>query len=787
MKTLLFLIALLWSLTWAQQAYTGTVRGLVQDVESKAALSDATIEVLQDSSVITGGYTDANGRFEINEVPVGRISIRVSYLGYETALRANLLLITGKDLQLTIEMQESLTRTETVTVKAGADKKDPQNAMTTLSARTMNMEEANRYAGSLGDPGRMASNFAGVASGGDSRNDIVVRGNSPTTLLWRLEGVDIPNPNHFSTQGAGGGPISILNNNLLANSDFMTGAFPAEYSNAIGAAFDLKLRNGNTAKRENMFQIGFNGLELMTEGPIGKGGQNSYLASYRYSTLAAFDAIGITWPGVIGTPEFQDLSFKLNFQKTPIGRISVFGVGGISSIDNLESELDSKEFQDNTQLNLMDVYQRARMGVAGIQNAIFLDEKSYLQTTLAISHTNRSLKLDSVDLEQGAHPDYRENTTENKLMLAMVYNRKINAKHTLRLGFFADHLMADYRDSVRLHTLGRWYLNRDVQESTQLLRPYAQWQWRMSERWTLNTGINMQYLTLNSRTAVEPRAGLKYKTGARSSLSAAYGMHHQVQPWMVYYFQDSLGRRTNEELGYTRSQHYVLGYDWSPLKDFRIKLETYYQAIDKVPVDATSSSFSLLNFGVGFESLPRKAGLINEGSAHNYGIELTAEKFLSKGYYFLFTTSLFNSEYKASNGQTYNTVFNNGYVINGLLGIEKPVGKKKVNSLIADLKITTAGGIRYTPINQEASMAAGTTIRQNDKAFSQQAPAYFRADIKVGFRQNFRKISQEWAVQIQNVTAHENILAMGWDRRTGNTVEYLQLGFFPVVQYKINF
>ncbi|MFO0485885.1 MAG: TonB-dependent receptor, partial [Sphingobacteriia bacterium] len=300
----------------------------------------------------------------------------MGYLGYETVYLRSLLVTSGKDLILNVEMTEALLKTEAIEIK-GAGKEGTLNTMSTVSARTLNMEEANRYAGSFGDPARMAGNLAGVGSGGDTRNDIIVRGNSPTALVWRLEGVDIPNPNHFSSQGANGGPISILNNNLLANSDFFTGAFPAEYSNANAAAFDLRLRNGNTAKRESMFQLGFNGFELMTEGPLGSNQNSSYIASYRYSTLAAFDAIGIQWPGVSGIPRFQDFSFKLNFNKTPIGRLTFFGVGGISGIESLESDLDKEDYLDtDNEVQGGDFRGDQRMGVVGAQNTLFLDSKS---------------------------------------------------------------------------------------------------------------------------------------------------------------------------------------------------------------------------------------------------------------------------------------------------------------------------------------------------------------------------------------------------------------------------
>jgi hypothetical protein len=177
-----------------------------------------------------------------------------------------------------------------VTVRPDIRKDQAINEMAVVSARSFTIDETERYAGSLGDPSRMAANFAGVTSVSDQRNDIVIRGNSPLGLLWRLEGLEIPNPNHFGSIGTTGGPISMLNINHLTNSDFYTGAFPAEYGNALAGAFDIRMRNGNNQKHEFMGQMGFNGFELGAEGPFSSNSQASYMANFRYSTLEVLHA-----------------------------------------------------------------------------------------------------------------------------------------------------------------------------------------------------------------------------------------------------------------------------------------------------------------------------------------------------------------------------------------------------------------------------------------------------------------------------------------------------------------
>jgi len=277
---ILFILSISFSNSFAQNNYTQTIRGTVIDKSSQSPLIGASI-ILMNSDPLIGTITDIDGKFRLENIPVGRQGITISYLGYNTIALPGLNLTSGKELVLTIELEENITSLSKVVITAEQRKDIAINEMATVSARSFTVEETERYAGSLGDPSRMVSNFAGVSMTNDSRNDIIIRGNSPSGLLWRLDGIEIPNPNHFGAFGTTGGPVSMLNNNLLTNSDFITSAFPAEYGNAMSGVFDLKMRHGNNEKREYVGQIGFNGFELGAEGPFKKGSRASYLANYR--------------------------------------------------------------------------------------------------------------------------------------------------------------------------------------------------------------------------------------------------------------------------------------------------------------------------------------------------------------------------------------------------------------------------------------------------------------------------------------------------------------------------
>ena len=348
------------------QNLTQILRGKVLDKDSGLPLIGATIMV-NGSSPLIGTATNANGEFQFQPMRVGRYSITVQSIGYEPRIVSDVLLKAGKETDLTIYLSESVVQLDEVTISAKKHKGESLNKMALISARSFSVQETNRYAGSFDDPARMASSFAGVMGSPDGNNDIIVRGNSPRGMLWRMEGIEIPNPNHFAEEGASGGAISALNSKMLDNSDFYTGAFPAEYGNAYSGVFDLRLRNGNKHKREYSFMVGILGTDFTAEGPFKKGGNASYLINYRYSSLAMLNAVGIKVAGD-AVPKFQNSSFKINVPTKKAGTFNLFGLGGLSGISEDMSDYKN-EFNTD-------------MAVVGLSNTLPLDDKTILKTVL---------------------------------------------------------------------------------------------------------------------------------------------------------------------------------------------------------------------------------------------------------------------------------------------------------------------------------------------------------------------------------------------------------------------
>ena len=802
----------------ASQAFaqlTQTIRGTIVDRDSKFPLIGVNISVASETTLPLGASTENDGSFRIKGVPIGRQDLLVTYLGYKDVVMNDIIVSSAKEIILDIEMEETFTELEEVTIVARRNG-EALNEMATVSAREFSVQETNRYAGSRGEPARMASSFAGVQGADDSRNDIVIRGNSPSGVIWRLDGINIPNPNHFAIPGTAGGPVTILNNKFLANSDFYTGAFPAEFGNGIAGVFDLKMRNGNDERHEFSGQLGLLGTELTAEGPLGKKGGASYLAMYRYSTLQLFQFLNIN-VGTDAIPQYQDAAFRLNFPLKKGGNIALFGIGGTSTIDIILSE--ATEPDTSTFLygdNERDQYFTTRMGVVGLSYTKPLNKSTFLKATVSASHARVDAKHDfivrHVDETSGMFVydslpqilDYF--FLENKYSAYVSLNKKVNRKLSFKLGINTDYMDLTYLDSARAYApdfsypdniaLEPWEIRWNADKQAILLQPYVQFKYKASEKLTMTGGVTGMYSSINenSLSPFEPRLGLSYQMDQKQKLSLGLGLHSQmISPYILFYFdpkvvaQGQYGENYNEGLGFFKSAHAVLSYDRYLGKNSRLKAETYYQHLYDIPVEFESSSFSLINAGAGFSRFFPNP-LENAGIARNYGVELTVEKFFSGGFYYLFTGSLFDAKYQGSDGVWRNTSFNGKYAVNALFGKEFTFNSK--SSLNFGGKVTYAGGRWYGPVDDEASRKVLEVIYQDDMVNTEQFRPYFRADFKLNYRVNTKRFTHELAIDLINIFATKNILTLTYapDHPSGNPiVEEYQLGFFPVFYYKIDF
>lgn len=756
---------------------TQTIRGTVVDKNTGVPLIGASI-VLLDHEPVLGTITDHQGYFNLRDVPVGRRGIRVDYLGYSTYSTENLDVNSGKAFTLSVELEESAIMGEEAMVRARAGKGQVLNEMALVSARSFNMEETERFAGSWGDPARLVANFAGVQSPADQSNDIIIRGNSPAGLLWRMEGVSVYNPNHFGSIGSTGGPISMINNNVLANSDFYSGAFPAEYGNAISGVFDLNIRTGNNTEREYTAQVGFNGFEFGAEGPFSKNSNASYLASYRYSSLSVFEKLGLSL-GVPAIPHYQDLTFKVDLPINEKSRLSVFGLGGASHIGTSETEEeDYFAFRSYSQT-----------GAAGISYKYYINDKTRLRTILSWSGI-RNYGQDSTGSDGLLDRKYGQYFAEQKITFHSDIRRKFTSRDHLIAGLELNYIKATYQDSVFMPEYGMYITLSNSSGDFFLWKAFASWKHKFSDQLQLVTGIHYQQLSLNNDLATEPRISLNWKISQRQDISLGYGLHSQSQPRPAYFLEtlvdtaNQVYEQSNRDLGLTRSHQVVLGYQLMINQVHRMKTEIYYQKLYDVPVTSYPSHISMINYGGSWTS-ELSDSLVNEGEGWNLGLELTMERFFTGNFYYLATLSLFDSKYKASDGEVRNSLFNGSFILNLLGGYEWQL--KKQNAISVDGRISWAGGLRVIPIDLDASQEAGKTVRDYSRAYEERDSDYFRADLRIAYKLNRPKATWTFAADIQNVTNHTNPFFKQYNPDTDQVEQVSQIGIIPAGVIRVNF
>ncbi len=792
------------------QVPTQTIRAKVFDSETNIPLIGVRLEVILPTPIRAG--SDVEGNAVIKQVPVGRHELIASFIGYESKT-ITVEVTSGKELVVNIPMTERITQKNEVTL-TGKKRGEVINEMAVLSAQQFSVEETNRYPGSRMDPARMASNFAGVQGSDDSRNDIVVRGNSPLGVVYRVEGIDIPNPSHFAVSGSTGGPVSILNNKILGNSDFFMSAFPAEYGNSTSGVFDLKLRNGNNNQHEFTGQFGLFGLEALAEGPMGKNGNSSYLVMGRYSSLALFQKLGVTI-GTDAVPVYGDGAFKFNWKLKNGGQLSWWGMGGNSNIDILISEQTnySTEFYGEGD---RDQFFGTNMYVSGLNYKKTLNKKTYLTATLAGSresqkarhvYLQRSLDINNSDTIIRVDTSYNMlgfNFTTMKFSGYAAVNNKINKRHLIKAGINAEQINFNFIDSVLtdLDVPDSWQTRWNYRGVSYLIQPFVQWKWKVNDNMDVTAGLHSQYFTLsNSISPAEPRVGWKYRMAGNQAVFAGAGLHSQTQPYYTYaYDPDNNGDAHNLKMDFSRSLHSGLGYEKSFGPGLNFKTEAYYQYLYNLPISQNSNSFSLVNAGGGFSRVFPNDTLINEGKGINYGLEFTLQKYFSKSFFFMFSASIYDSKYLASDGQWRNTSYKGAniadgidlsYVWNVLAGKEFNIGKKHVIGV--GTKITRAGGRRYGEVDIAQTLDAKEIIFM-DSAFNENVFAdYFRVDLKINWRMNTKKLTHEFGLDLVNLLNTKNLLGIAYAPRLDPNdtskplAEKQQLGRLPIFYYKIDF
>jgi hypothetical protein len=763
------------------------VRGRVIDQFSREPLIGATV-LLAGAEKTTGTVTDTDGTFEMI-VPVGRQTILCQYIGY-TTLSQELIINSAQVAVLDFQLSEAIITTDDVVINAYGRSSDPVNELAVVSARSFSPEETERFAASVNDPSRMALSYPGVNQGGDeAENDIIIRGNSSRGMMWRLEDIDIANPNHFARPGTSGGGVTVFSAQLLSKSDFYTGGMPAEYGNALSGAFDVHFRAGNMMNREHRIKLGLLGLDFMTEGPY-QNGKSSYLANYRYSTLGILTNMGVYLVGERVTNEFQDLSFNNSFV-LPNGKdvLTVFGIGGLSK-EHYQPVEDPNERTPGIANEWEDRVRTHNMGAIGITYNKALDETSYLKWVVASMGNYQHFVNDTLDLSDRRYNYGQEDYKDWRIATSLLFNKRFSRSTVLKAGVQVHQIFYDfYREERQRGSTSN--LNPDVvygvsldgEDQTQTFQMHGQVNHRFSEEWTFNVGFNALGLQLNQSFAVDPRASIVYDINHKHALSLAVGRYSQIVPLGAFFYKDTLGYLTNESLELMKATHFIGSYKAIFSGQWSINLEAYYQMLTDIPTKADGDEeYWLMNSQSGFPTF----ALNSEGKGWNKGLDLSVEKLFAGGFYLLFTGSVFESIYSANGGPEYNSSFNTRFSSSYTLAKEWTL--KERNTLQVGARVLYNGGYRFTPLDEQASLLAGTFVPLAESRNDGQVDPYFRIDGRVQYRMNRTKRASVLSLDVQNATNRFNPRGMQYNAVT-NQLEFQTYvgGLVPVLSYQVDF
>jgi hypothetical protein len=773
-----------------------TLRGTVTDAISGETLIGATVKIAELDG--KAAVTDIDGNYRIDVGQSGRYTIETSYVGYEPSVMKEVLIAGAKEVVIDLALQENNQDLGEVIVRPRVNKSSTVNTLALVGGMMLSMEEASRYAGGYNDPARLVTAFAGVAGQGDG-NGISVHGNAPQFMQYRLEGVEIFTPNHFSgLYDAGFGMVSALNSNVITNSDFFVSTFNANYNNALSGVFDVKMRPGNNEKYENGVQVGSVGIEWTSEGPLSKKTNASYILNYRFGFTTVARELGLI--ETQGSQyDFQDLSFKLNFPTKHSGTFSVFALGFIDKSWDVELDLDDIHSIYDATDQTGHLYNVA----AGVSHKIHFDNKWTWRTTVAynMQHNKVDLEYWSLNLDASHKPIGFEGKNypfsylkqnEDRVVINTELSRQVTPRWLTQFGGEYSHRFFDlsYRTADNVYDpvpATPYYATKD---DTGLASFFWSNLWKPAEGWSMNLGLAGSYFLLSKDASIEPRVSVKWEPDTRNSFSVGYGLHSMIEKLDAYFLRDAAGNLANKDLGLSKAHHVLATYTHKWTDNLVMRLNAYYQYGFDTPVGINGSTYCTVNRLFNYVDEP----LVNKGNTRNYGADITLEQYMSHGFYGQVNGSLFKAEYRGLDKKWRNQMFDRGYMVKLLGGKEWMLGKRKQNVFNVSVKYTLQGGLRHTPIDlnaMRANVAAGiidpNPIYKDDEAMTLQYDPTSIVDLTVSYKINGRKLSHTIAFEGLNILQNETPYAQRYDLTTGE-LRYDKSGIsLPNLYYRIDF
>lgn len=754
-----------------------TLYGIVKDEITRNPLPFAFIGILGNNEMET--LSDTLGQFKLASVPLGRHDIIVTCMGYDTFVYRDVIIGTGRKPYLELLIKEKINELEEITIYPSE-----KISLDLLSGRYIfDIEKSNMAAGIIDDPVRMLSSYAGVSSK-MGNNGIAIHGNSPALMLWRVEEMEVTNINHFGELFGiqGGGIFSSIHMSALQNSSFLTGAFPANYNNAISGVFDMKLRNGNSYSYNHTVSLNTSlGIDFMSEGPLNKQRGSSYIINYRYSMagISSYaDSKNQKRRGEKEIVDYQDMSFKLNFPLKN-SSISIWGIGLVDKT-NINPNIEKKEWKYNS--DIISTYLRQYTFSSGAGYNLFFNNKTSLNFRLASNFSKMNIEQHNIiGIDNDSVYSGMQKTNNRNVNLSISLSHKFSSRFINKTGLSLSKVHHDKQVNLLSDNIFIRKAKSGYGRSTSLSF-YNRSLIDVNDKIAFDAGISSLYFYFNKKWMLEPRLSINWKAKLSHLFSFSYGLHSKMQNPEIY-FQSNKKKEDykNKHLGMTKAHRINITYNWKINEKLQFNSNLYYEYLFNIPVVA-DSSYSILNAqDFIFDKLE------NTGLGKNYGLDLTLDQSFNSGSYYTATVSLFNSQYRGGNKIWYDTSFNRRFIMNLLAGKEWEIGKKRQNLLGVNFKLTYQGGMFYSPVDKERSEQEKKVCYDEEKSFMEQFSPEFIFSCSLNYRINMKKSTHIFSLNLHNITGNKDFLGHEYNWKTGTVdVQYINFSLSNI-KYQIQF
>ncbi len=740
----------------------GTIKGQVVDGETQLPLLGANV-VLVGAGL--GDATDEAGRFEVQNVAVGSYSLQFGHIAYELWVIPDVVVRSKRTSFVTAELKMSSVEMEQVVVSTGyfRDVDDQPTSLTNFSS-----EEIRRAPGSAGDVSRILMSLPSVAKVNDQNNGLIVRGGSPVENAFVIDNIEVPNINHFPTQGASGGPIGMVNVDFIRDVDFFTAGFPVAFGDRLSSVMNISFREGNRDEFDGQLDLNFAGFGGVAEGPLA-GVDGSWLVSLRRSYLDLLvDAIDV---GTTVAPRFGDLQWKLVYDRNPRHKITTIGLWGEDRNANdreVAIENDMLVFGDQ------DISERT----TGVNWRALWGGNGYSKTSVSLTAT----KFDEDLFETGsADLLVRNRSDERSWKLRNVNHFRLSDSYSIDFGFEAkrlrvdyDNFYADYTDALG-GSVDALALNANISASQ--LGGFAGATFEPSSRLTTTLGLRADYASLTKNVVVSPRLSFSYKLGELTAITGSVGLFHQNLPLLLMAQNDA-----HRNLAQPSSRHFVLGLNRFLTENTKLTLEVYHKSYDHFPIDPQQPGLFVLDelfYRYGF--FFNHAELLANGKASSRGIELTVQKKLAESIYGLASGSWFRSRYKGGDGIWRNRVFDNRFAVS-LEGGWRPNSKWEFS-----LRWILAGGAPFTPFDQCASTALNRAVLDETRINDSRQPAYHSLNLRFDRRFHYSGSNLVFYLSVWNAYNRENVAGVFWNQHENRPDVIRQWTLLPIFGLEFEF